>query len=131
RETRSPDRRRPDVWRLQPKSRVCQNRGHQAAVPALERNVVQLRVSRDIPRVYGQGARAARVRNAPLTLDEGGQGNRRQTSRLVFGLCIRAASRFNVSLYAMILPKTNRLTPEQLNEITSIVTEFGCKIQPI
>src|SRR3954467_12825089 len=31
----------------------------------------------------------------------------------------------------MILPKTNRLTPEQLNEITGIVTEFGCKIQPI
>ena len=31
----------------------------------------------------------------------------------------------------MILPKSNRLTPEQLNEVTSIVTEFGCKIQPI
>ncbi len=31
----------------------------------------------------------------------------------------------------MILPKTNRLTPEQLAEVTSIVTEFGCKIQPI
>ena len=31
----------------------------------------------------------------------------------------------------MILPKTNRLTPEQLNEVTAIVTEFGCKIQPI
>src|SRR3954463_11551835 len=31
----------------------------------------------------------------------------------------------------MILPKTNRLTTEQLNEVTSIVTEFGCKIQPI
>jgi len=31
----------------------------------------------------------------------------------------------------MILPKSNRLTPEQLAEITSIVTEFGCKIQPI
>ncbi len=31
----------------------------------------------------------------------------------------------------MILPKNNRLTPEQLNEITIIVTEFNCKIQPI
>jgi len=31
----------------------------------------------------------------------------------------------------MILPKNNRLTPEQLNEVTSIVTEFGCQIQPI
>lgn len=32
---------------------------------------------------------------------------------------------------AMILPKTNRLAPEQLAEVTAIVTEFGCKIQPI
>jgi len=31
----------------------------------------------------------------------------------------------------MILPKTNRLTPEQLAEITAVVAEFGCKIQPI
>lgn len=31
----------------------------------------------------------------------------------------------------MILPKTNRLTPEQLAEVTSIVMEFGCRIQPI
>ena len=31
----------------------------------------------------------------------------------------------------MILPKSNRLTPEQVNEVTAIVTEFGCKIQPI
>lgn len=31
----------------------------------------------------------------------------------------------------MILPKTNRLTPEQLAEITAIVSEFGCQIQPI
>ncbi|MDB6093342.1 MAG: synthetase [Verrucomicrobia bacterium] len=31
----------------------------------------------------------------------------------------------------MILPKSNRLTPEQLTEITAIVGEFGCKIQPI
>ena len=31
----------------------------------------------------------------------------------------------------MILPKSNRLTPEQLDEVTAIVTEFGCKIQPI
>jgi 3-deoxy-7-phosphoheptulonate synthase len=31
----------------------------------------------------------------------------------------------------MILPKSNRLTPEQLAEITAIVGEFGCKIQPI
>lgn len=31
----------------------------------------------------------------------------------------------------MILPKNNRLAPEQLAEITAIVAEFGCKIQPI
>jgi 3-deoxy-7-phosphoheptulonate synthase len=31
----------------------------------------------------------------------------------------------------MILPKSNRLTPEQLSEVTAIVTDFGCKIQPI
>lgn len=31
----------------------------------------------------------------------------------------------------MILPKPNRLSPEQLGELTAIVTEFGCKIQPI
>jgi len=31
----------------------------------------------------------------------------------------------------MILPKSNRLTSLQLAEITAIVTEFGCKIQPI
>jgi 3-deoxy-7-phosphoheptulonate synthase len=31
----------------------------------------------------------------------------------------------------MILPKANRLTPDQLAEVTGIVTEFGCKIQPI
>jgi 3-deoxy-7-phosphoheptulonate synthase len=31
----------------------------------------------------------------------------------------------------MILPKNNRLTPEQLAEITAIVAEFDCKIQPI
>lgn len=31
----------------------------------------------------------------------------------------------------MILPKSNRLTPEQLAEVTTIVEEFGCKIQPI
>ncbi len=31
----------------------------------------------------------------------------------------------------MILPKSNRLTTEQLAEVTAIVTEFGCKIQPI
>ena len=31
----------------------------------------------------------------------------------------------------MILPKSNRLTTEQLTEITAIVGEFGCKIQPI
>jgi 3-deoxy-7-phosphoheptulonate synthase len=31
----------------------------------------------------------------------------------------------------MILPKSNRLTPEQLAEITAIAGEFGCKIQPI
>lgn len=31
----------------------------------------------------------------------------------------------------MILPKTNRLTNEQLAEVTAIVSEFGCKVQPI
>lgn len=31
----------------------------------------------------------------------------------------------------MIIPKTNRLTPEQVAEVTAIVTEFGCKVQPI
>lgn len=31
----------------------------------------------------------------------------------------------------MILPKTPRLTPEQVTEITDIVGAFGCRIQPI
>ena len=31
----------------------------------------------------------------------------------------------------MILPKTSQLTPAQVAEITAIVGEFGCKIQPI
>jgi 3-deoxy-7-phosphoheptulonate synthase len=31
----------------------------------------------------------------------------------------------------MILPKNTRLTPEELSEVTSIVTAFGCRIQPI
>jgi 3-deoxy-7-phosphoheptulonate synthase len=31
----------------------------------------------------------------------------------------------------MILPKTNRLTTDQLAEVSAIVTEFGCRIQPI
>ena len=31
----------------------------------------------------------------------------------------------------MILPKGNRLTPEQVAEVTAIVREFGCSIQPI
>jgi 3-deoxy-7-phosphoheptulonate synthase len=31
----------------------------------------------------------------------------------------------------MILPKSSRLTPEQLAEITAIVAEFSCRIQPI
>ncbi len=31
----------------------------------------------------------------------------------------------------MILPKSNRLTPVQLAEVTGIVGEFGCTIQPI
>lgn len=31
----------------------------------------------------------------------------------------------------MILPKSTRLTPEQLATVTAIVTEFGCAIQPI
>lgn len=31
----------------------------------------------------------------------------------------------------MILPKTSRLTPEQLVEVTAILAEFGCTVQPI
>jgi 3-deoxy-7-phosphoheptulonate synthase len=31
----------------------------------------------------------------------------------------------------MILPKPSRLSPEQLAEVTAIVSEFGCKVQPI
>lgn len=31
----------------------------------------------------------------------------------------------------MILPKPNRLSPEQADEVAAIATEFGCKIQPI
>jgi len=31
----------------------------------------------------------------------------------------------------MILPKSTRLTPEQVAEVTAIVGEFGCSIQPI
>ncbi len=31
----------------------------------------------------------------------------------------------------MILPKSNRLAPEQLAEVTQIVEAFGCRIQPI
>jgi len=31
----------------------------------------------------------------------------------------------------MILPKSNRLSPEEVAELTAIVTEFGCRIQPI
>jgi 3-deoxy-7-phosphoheptulonate synthase len=31
----------------------------------------------------------------------------------------------------MILPKPNRLSAEQVDELTSIAAEFGCKIQPI
>jgi 3-deoxy-7-phosphoheptulonate synthase len=31
----------------------------------------------------------------------------------------------------MILPKTNRLTPEQAAELTAIAAEFGCRVQPI
>src|SRR5271155_763675 len=31
----------------------------------------------------------------------------------------------------MILPKTNRPTPEQVAEVTEIVGAFGCQIQPI
>lgn len=31
----------------------------------------------------------------------------------------------------MILPKSNRLTPEQISEVTQIVEAFGCRIQPI
>ena len=38
---------------------------------------------------------------------------------------------FFVTLNDMILPKSNRLSSEQLAEITAIVAEFGCQIQPI
>lgn len=31
----------------------------------------------------------------------------------------------------MIIPKTSRLTPAQVEQVTAIVTEFGCRIQPI
>ena len=31
----------------------------------------------------------------------------------------------------MILPKNNRLNDAQVAELTAIVTEFGCRIQPI
>ena len=31
----------------------------------------------------------------------------------------------------MILPKSNRLSSEEVAELTAIVTEFGCRIQPI
>lgn len=31
----------------------------------------------------------------------------------------------------MILPKSSRLSTEQLSEVTAIVADFGCKIQPI
>ncbi|HEX2855430.1 MAG TPA: 3-deoxy-D-arabino-heptulosonate 7-phosphate synthase [Opitutaceae bacterium] len=31
----------------------------------------------------------------------------------------------------MILPKSNRLLPEQLAEVSAILAEFGCKVQPI
>jgi len=31
----------------------------------------------------------------------------------------------------MILPKNSRLTTEQLDEVTSILQEFGCRVQPI
>ena len=31
----------------------------------------------------------------------------------------------------MILPKNNRLTAEEVAQLTAIVTEFGCRIQPI
>ena len=31
----------------------------------------------------------------------------------------------------MILPKSHRLTPEQVSQITAIVGEFDCRIQPI
>ena len=31
----------------------------------------------------------------------------------------------------MILPKNNRLSPEEVAQLTAIVGEFGCRIQPI
>jgi 3-deoxy-7-phosphoheptulonate synthase len=45
----------------------------------------------------------------------------------------RRVAMFHDAAYVsfMILPQANRLTPEQLAEVTAIVTEFGCNIQPI
>ena len=37
----------------------------------------------------------------------------------------------NVSPTLMILPKTARLTPAQIDELSAIVGEFNCRIQPI
>src|SRR5215212_6306510 len=48
-----------------------------------------------------------------------------------FGTLRRRVFAFQIPGSAMILPKTNRLTPEQVNAVTAIVAEFGCKIQPI
>ncbi len=69
--------------------------------------------------VCGEGAAAGGVREVPLT------AARCWTESWRF--------RFNqrVKIPVMILPKSNRLTFEQLNEITAIVGEFGCQIQPI
>jgi 3-deoxy-7-phosphoheptulonate synthase len=43
---------------------------------------------------------------------------------------IEAAFLFEPNL-TMILPKSNRLTAEQVAELTDIVGEFGCRLQPI
>jgi hypothetical protein len=47
------------------------------------------------------------------------------------GLILAGSSPVRRGPSLMILPKSNRLTPEQVAEITAIVGEFGCSIQPI
>ena len=67
-----------------------------------------------LPCVFGRGAAPGRVRAARSEFGMDGacefwQGSASQRTRT-----------------AMILPKSNRLTPEQLAEVTAIVGEFGC-----
>lgn len=52
------------------------------------------------------------------------------SGRADFGLSFPAETR-KLTGRQMILPKNNRLSPDQLNEVTQIVSAFGCRIQPI